>query len=1028
MPGATGATSPFIQKFFTSRNNFTGASGAEEASNFVGEVGRLWYDPQLNCIRVSDGETPGGIAVDSCGGGGGGSTGATGATGPIGATGVPGSPGGATGATGLTGATGPSGGPTGATGATGPQGPSLQADWDQTDTGALDYIQNKPAFSMDFANNQILTNANLIANSSSVSLGTHDNPWPNAYFAANAITILSENGGTDISLINDSNVLAVLTGGLAVWDPTKSYFYFQSDANGYSYFRTPNTPVGQAVVNISANPSQTIFPIASLVTGAALHLTGSDSGPTLLTIDNFDNTGTAASALVFRKFRGNVDTPNAVQSGDLLGSMGAAGYANTLPQGAINSVRFYATQTYTPIATGGDIEFWAVPNNTTTAIRVATINPSGSNVGIVLNQTGSGITFGDATFQDTAAFPVQTQNEGSTLTLTTKIIDFVGDGVTATNAGNTVTVTIPANAGATGPSGATGATGPQGPAGTNSVGSTGPIGATGATGLAGDIGPTGPTGATGLPGDTYQTTSANSLSIATGIQSFTVDTGLAYSVGQDVIIAYDINNHMIGMVSSYDPLTGAMVVDVNTLAGSGTYTSWDVNLNGAAGIQGATGATGVTGDIGATGPTGATGLPGDRYQTTSSTTLTLGTGSQSLTVGTGLAYSIGQDVLIAYDDTNRMHGLCISYNELTGAMVVNVDSVTGSGTYSAWAVNLNGAVGPQGATGAGATGATGATGVVGPTGPTGSTGLIGPTGATGVGATGLTGATGATGPQGPVGSQGDIGSTGPIGATGLTGATGAGATGLTGPTGATGLTGPTGATGLTGATGSMFSGYYGSFYTDGSTTLTAAITSPSSTAAIQVVTTTGFPSSGYLLIEQEIIQYTGVTATTFTGITRGIASSNASAHIIGSGVGTALWANATPQTVLMNVQDQSNGLTLNTPYTGTVTVVQPGLYTVIFSAQLINCSNAYDDAQLWLRVNGNNIPYTMSRSTVSQRHASVPGSYLICVNFIYRFGAGDQVQIYWQNASGSTVVATYPADNTVPAAPAMILTFQQIAT
>lgn len=62
-----------------------------------------------------------------------------GSTGPTGATG----PQGPTGATGATGATGPQG-PQGPQGPTGPQGPSVQSDWNQTDTSALDYIKNKP--------------------------------------------------------------------------------------------------------------------------------------------------------------------------------------------------------------------------------------------------------------------------------------------------------------------------------------------------------------------------------------------------------------------------------------------------------------------------------------------------------------------------------------------------------------------------------------------------------------------------------------------------------------------------------------------------------------------------------------------------------------------------------------------------------------------------------------------------------------------------------------------------------------------
>jgi hypothetical protein len=53
------------------------------------------------------------------------------------------------------------------------------------------------------------------------------------------------------------------------------------------------------------------------------------------------------------------------------------------------------------------------------------------------------------------------------------------------------------------------------------------------------------------------------------------------------------------------------------------------------------------------------------------------------------------------------------------------------------------------------------------------------------------------------------------------------------------------------------------------TTLTTAITSPSSTADIDVVTTAGFSASGDIVIGSEVIAYTGTTATSFTGITRG---------------------------------------------------------------------------------------------------------------------------------------------------------------
>lgn len=179
---------------------------------------------------------------------------------------------------------------------------------------------------------------------------------------------------------------------------------------------------------------------------------------------------------------------------------------------------------------------------------------------------------------------------------------------------------------------------------------------------------------------------------------------------------------------------------------------------------------------------------GNSYATTSSTSLTIATGTQNLTVGTGLAYTVGQTIVIAYNPTNYMAGTVTSYNSTTGALVASVISTLGSGAYSAWSVNISGLVGVAGPTGPTGTGPTGPTGPAsGPTGPTGasgasgSAGATGPTGPTGAGAAGPTGPTGSGGPTGPTGT----GPTGPTGS-GPTGPTGAGPTGVTGPTGSAG--------------------------------------------------------------------------------------------------------------------------------------------------------------------------------------------------------------------------------------------------
>lgn len=75
---------------------------------------------------------------------------------------------------------------------------------------------------------------------------------------------------------------------------------------------------------------------------------------------------------------------------------------------------------------------------------------------------------------------------------------------------------------------------------------------------------------------------------------------------------------------------------------------------------------------------------------TSTTSLTIVAGSQTLTIPTGLNYTANEPVRILYDSSNYMDCTVTSYNSGTGVLVVNAISVAGingSGTYSSWVVH-----------------------------------------------------------------------------------------------------------------------------------------------------------------------------------------------------------------------------------------------------------------------------------------------------------------------------------------------------
>lgn len=379
-----------------------------------------------------------------------------------------------------------------------------------------------------------------------------------------------------------------------------------------------------------------------------------------------------------------------------------------------------------------------------------------------------------------------------------------------------------------GPTGATGVTGDPGPTGAASTvpGPTGAVGNTGATGVAGATGATGAdiTGITDNGNGTLTITYGASGSVVTGV--LYGPTGTAGATGSTG------NTGLAGVTGATgDAGVTGTTGDIGATGATGvagtTGATGDVGATGVTGATGTAGATGNTGTAGNTGATGATGPTGDRYSTSTTATLAISGGSITFTVQAGLAYSVGQTVIVAFDPGNQMVGTVTAYNSSTGSMTVNVTSTTGGGSHTGtWAVNLNGAPGP-----AGTTGATGGTGVAGPTGIAGATGATGITGATGTGVTGATGATGntgvagATGVTGATGNTGLTGITGPTGTIGVTGATGStgivGATGATGITGNTGLTGNTGATGNTGITGATgIAGVTGSTGSTGTTGVT----------------------------------------------------------------------------------------------------------------------------------------------------------------------------------------------------------------
>lgn len=224
---------------------------------------------------------------------------------------------------------------------------------------------------------------------------------------------------------------------------------------------------------------------------------------------------------------------------------------------------------------------------------------------------------------------------------------------------------------------------------------------------------------------------------------------------------------------------------------------------------------------------------------------------------------------------------------------------------------------------------------------------------------------------------------------------------------------------------SFVAGYYGAFHYDYTTTITSNITSNQN--SIPVVSTTGFSASGAIVIDYEIITYTGITATSFTGCTRGAYKTTASSHTSGSYVGGAQGTTALTATLLqINTTDFTSGVTLSA--SSELVIAHAGIYNIQFSAQTTNAGNSPDNFTIWLKKNGANLDATGSIATTPSSHGNIPGAGIVAANFYVDALVGDKFQFYWSTDSGDTVLTTYPQAVTPshPASPAMVVTVNQV--
>jgi hypothetical protein len=106
--------------------------------------------------------------------------------------------------------------------------------------------------------------------------------------------------------------------------------------------------------------------------------------------------------------------------------------------------------------------------------------------------------------------------------------------------------------------------------------------------------------------------------------------------------------------------------------------------------------------------------------------------------------------------------------------------------------------------------------------------------------------------------------------------------------------------------------------------------------------------------------------------------------------------NNTATIVKWDTLESGSGWTLSPP--GSATADFAGVYTIRYSLQFINSSDAIHYATVWLKVNNVDVPNSASIFTVPARKSASPGEEGYVLGYseaTFTIDAGDEIELYW---------------------------------
>jgi len=113
-----------------------------------------------------------------------------------------------------------------------------------------------------------------------------------------------------------------------------------------------------------------------------------------------------------------------------------------------------------------------------------------------------------------------------------------------------------------------------------------------------------------------------------------------------------------------------------------------------------------------------------------------------------------------------------------------------------------------------------------------------------------------------------------------------------------------------------------------------------------------------------------------------------------------------------------------------ITVAQPGIYNIQFSAQFVNVDTQAHDVDIWFKRNDITLPGSNSIFTIPSSHGGVPGRLIASLNFMVDLRAEEYVEIVWHTSNSNVFIEHIPEQTAPlrPSTPSLIVTVSFVST